>query len=100
VLATLNVFFRDVRYFYEAALLAWFYATPVFYPFEILSPPVQALLRWNPMFVLIEVFRLPLYAGTAPALSVVAIGALEAALMLAAGCWVFTRYEPRFVDYV
>jgi ABC-type polysaccharide/polyol phosphate export permease len=100
VLATMNVFFRDVRYFYEAALLAWFYGTPVFYPFEILSPPVQALLRWNPMFVLIDIFRLPLYAGTAPALGTVAIGALEAGLMLAAGWWVFTRYEPRFVDYV
>src|SRR5262245_33620783 len=30
-LATAHVFFRDVRWFYESALLAGFYITPIFY---------------------------------------------------------------------
>lgn len=100
LLATVNVFFRDVRYFYEAALLALFYATPVFYPIEILPPAAYAVLRWNPMHVLVDVFRLPLYGGAAPPWTTLAIACGEAAAMLAIGLAVFRRYETRFVDYV
>lgn len=99
-LATLNVFFRDVRYLYEAALLAWFYATPIFYPIEILPPTARAILRWNPMYVLVDVFRTPLYAGVAPSWSTVVIAATEAALMLALGWTTFRRYQAHFIDYV
>jgi len=100
LLATLNVFFRDVRYFYEAALLAWFYATPVFYPVAIAPPRVQALLRWNPMYVLVEVFRAPLYAGTAPGWGTLALATTESLLALALGWGIFRRYQARFIDYV
>jgi ABC-2 type transport system permease protein len=99
-LATLNVFFRDVRYLYEAALLAWFYATPIFYPIDILPPAARAILRWNPMYVLVDVFRMPLYAGVAPPWPTVAIAAAEAALALAVGWTTFRRYQARFIDYV
>src|SRR5690349_6532887 len=88
-LGTLNVFFRDVRYFYEAALLAWFYGTPIFYPIDVLSPRARAVLQWNPMYVLVEVFRTPLYSGTAPAPGIVVTATLEAAVMVLAGWWIF-----------
>lgn len=100
LLATLNVFFRDVRYLYEAALLAWFYATPVFYPFEILPAGARAILRWNPMYVLVDVFRTPLYAGVAPPWTTLALAAGESTLALAVGWTVFRRYQARFIDYV
>ncbi len=99
-MATLNVFFRDVRYLYEAALLAWFYATPVFYPIDILPPHVRAVLRWNPMTVLVDVFRVPLYAGVPPAWTTVAAAILQSSIALAVGWTVFRRYQARFIDYV
>ncbi len=100
LLATLNVFFRDVRYFYEAALLAWFYATPIFYPISILPPGVHLVLQWNPMYPLVELFRGPLYAGTAPAAGTLALAAAESLLTLALGWAIFRHYQARFVDYV
>lgn len=99
-LTTLNVFFRDVRYFYEAGLLAWFYGTPIFYPIEVLSPRARALLQWNPLYVLVEVFRAPLYAGTAPAPAIIATAIFEAGAMAFLGWWIFRRYQARFVDYI
>jgi ABC-2 type transport system permease protein len=99
-LATLNVFFRDVRYFYEAALLAWFYGTPVFYPIEVLSPRARAVLQWNPLYVLVDVFRTPIYAGTAPEPAIVLTAVIEAIGMAAIGWVVFRRYQARFVDYI
>jgi ABC-type polysaccharide/polyol phosphate export permease len=99
-LATLNVFFRDVRYFYEAALLAWFYGTPIFYPIEVLSPRAHAILQWNPMYLLVDVFRTPIYAGLPPAPSVVLAASLEAGAMALFGWWIFRRHQARFVDYI
>src|SRR5574337_2095715 len=49
LVGTFNVFFRDVKYFYEAGLLAWFYATPIFYPPEIIPDKFKSLLHMNPM---------------------------------------------------
>ena len=34
LLAALHVYFRDIRYIVQAALLAWFYVTPVIYPLD------------------------------------------------------------------
>ena len=100
LLGTLNVFFRDVRYFYEAGLLAWFYGTPIFYPIDVLSPRARAVLQWNPMHVLVEVFRAPLYGGTAPATGIVVTATLEASAKALLGWWIFRRYQARFVDYI
>jgi len=99
-LATLNVFFRDVRYFYEAALLAWFYATPIFYPVTILAPRTRAILQCNPLYVLIEVFRAPLYAGTPPSWGTLAIAATESLGALVLGWGVFRRYQAHFIEYI
>ncbi len=99
-LTTLNVFFRDVRYFYEAALLAWFYGTPIFYPIDVVSPNARAILQWNPMYVLVEVFRTPIYAGIPPAPEIIATATIEALATVIFGWWIFRRYQPRFVDYI
>jgi ABC-2 type transport system permease protein len=99
-LTTLNVFFRDVRYFYEAALLAWFYGTPIFYPMDVVSPRARAILQWNPMYVLVDVFRTPIYAGIPPAPEMVVTAAVEALATVVFGWWIFRRYQARFVDYI
>lgn len=99
-LATLNVFFRDVRYFYEAGLLAWFYGTPIFYPIDVLSPRARAVLQWNPTYVLVDVFRTPIYAGTAPSTANIVTAVVEAIGMLLFGWWIFRRYQARFVDFI
>ncbi len=100
VLTTLNVFFRDVRYLYEAGLLAWFYATPVFYPIGIVPEKQRIFIELNPLVPVIETFRAPLYGGVAPSARSV-IGALAAATVaLSLGIILFKRYERRFIDYI
>ena len=54
--AGLQVYFRDVRYLLTAAMIAWFYVTPVFYPLDAvggLRPWVEA----NPMTGVVLLFR-------------------------------------------
>jgi ABC-type polysaccharide/polyol phosphate export permease len=100
LLGTFNVFFRDVKYFYEAGLLAWFYATPIFYPAEIIPSHFQLLLTLNPMYGLLESLRAPIYQGIAPASLALVSGLALSLTTLAVGWFVFHRFESRFIHYV
>ncbi len=54
LLATLNVFFRDVGQIVDVFFQGIFWATPIVYPVSILSPSVQQALSWNPLFPLVR----------------------------------------------
>ena len=53
LLATLNVFFRDIGQLSDVFFQALFWATPIVYPLSILSERVQEILSWNPVFPLV-----------------------------------------------
>ncbi len=100
LVGTFNVFFRDVKYFYEAGILAWFYATPIFYPPEIIPDKFKFLLHVNPMYGFLESLRAPIYRGTAPPADVLIPGLALSLATLAIGWAVFHRFEGRFIHYV
>jgi len=53
LMATLNVFFRDIGQLTDVFFQALFWATPIVYPLSILSERVQGMLSWNPIFPLV-----------------------------------------------
>lgn len=69
VLAALHVYSRDVRYLVQAAVVVWFYVTPIIYPLTL----AKGLSRWlavNPLTGVVELFRAATVgadAGTAAA---------------------------------
>jgi len=99
-LAALNVFFHDVRYFFEAGLLIWFYATPIVYPAEAVPTRYASLLWLNPLYWLIEVLRAPLYEGTAPTTTALGAAGFCAVASLTAGWLLFNRLDRRFYLYL
>ena len=100
LLGTFNVFFRDVKHFYEAGVLAWFYATPIFYPPEIIPDKFKFLLYVNPMYPLLESLRAPLYRASAPPVDLLILGLTISLFTLFLGWAVFHRLEARFIYYV
>ncbi len=100
LVGTLNVFFRDVKYFYEALIMVWFYATPVFYPPEIIPEQFRFLLQMNPIRILLETLRIPLYQGTLPPTGLLIQGLAISLVTLAVGWLIFHRFEARFIHYV
>jgi homopolymeric O-antigen transport system permease protein len=99
-IGTLNVFFRDVQFFYDAALAAWFYATPIFYPADIIPSSRRIILHLNPIYEIVRAFRSPLYLAEPPrALTLVTSLAIAVGTLLF-GWWIFHRYEDRFINYV
>ena len=99
-LSSVVVFFADVLPMYEIVLTAWLYLTPIIYPIDLLPEPIQAVLRFNPLLPIIEVFRAPLYEGRPPDLSTLAYASAVAIVALVLGWWMFTRKSREFSTYV
>ena len=100
LIAALSVFFRDVMHLWSVVLTAWTYATPLFYPIEILPDFLAPLMQFNPMYHYVTYFREIALWGTTPSLeqNLICIGFAAAALIL--GYVVFRAKEKKFILYV
>ena len=100
VLSSMSVRFRDVTHLYSVLVMAWMYATPVFYPIEAVPESVARFIRINPMFVFINLFRQLLLYGNVPDLGQWILGAAMALGMFALGTWIFSRLQKSFINYI
>jgi lipopolysaccharide transport system permease protein len=99
IVAVLHAHFRDVEPILAAALLPWFFLTPIF--FQVDSLPGLADHRWaetvlewvNPVAPFIEAVRSVLYDGSAPSLGVLAYVLVAAVAALLIGRAVFARLQ-------
>lgn len=96
LVAALAVFFADVLDIYEVLLNAFFYLTPIIYPVSILPEQLQKIERFNPMFLFIDGFRVPLIEGRLPDPGGVLVGTVSALAITAAGWTLFTRLMDQF----
>jgi ABC-type polysaccharide/polyol phosphate export permease len=99
IVSVLHAYFRDVAPVLAAALLPWFFLTPIYYepttiPFFASHPAVRWLLEWvNPVAPFIEAMRWAVYGGSRGQWGWILYAALAAAVALALGTLVFRRGE-------
>jgi ABC-2 type transport system permease protein len=122
LLSAVNVYLRDTQHFLDLALLAWFWMTPIVYPFMLVGGRDEwwvKLYMCNPVTAIVLVFQRTLYARVdAPddssrfghlqsilpdwsmgeyALYVLAVAAFASVLLLFA-LYVFGRLENNFAE--
>ena len=69
LLAAVNVYLRDTQHLLELALLAWFWATPIVYPYRLAADKLENLdwvYRLNPMTPIVLTFQRAIYNETTP----------------------------------
>jgi len=99
IVAVLHAYFRDVAPILTAALLPWFFLTPIFFEpdkfgFVEHHAWVKTLLEWvNPIAPFVQGFRSILYNGRAPTTGQLIYVFVAAALAVALGSLVFRRLE-------
>lgn len=96
LLSTLAVFFVDLVYIFNVLLLVWFYLTPIIYPLSIIPERFLPLFRLNPLLHLLQLFRLLIYEGTMPSLTLWGATFLLALITFGAGWLIFTRKVDEF----
>ncbi len=100
LLSALSVFFRDVMHLWGVVLTAWTYATPLFYPAEILPGWVLSLEVFNPMFHFVGYIREALLYQRPPSLELNGLCLACGLLSLIVGIVVFSRTQRKFILYI
>ncbi|HPS01146.1 MAG TPA: ABC transporter permease [Candidatus Sumerlaeota bacterium] len=116
LVSSLNVFYRDVESLSEVGLQAWFYATPIVYPAQLVHKAVESgqlpgwvePLYWlNPMTPICVAFRRvllysapPLEVSDSTLLFYLGVAAITTTALFLISRWVFSQGSRRFADEV
>ena len=96
--ASLNVLFRDIEFIVAAALVPWFFLTPVIYPLSQFASHrhVIAAIHWaNPLSPAVQAVRAPLFQGQMPFWGDALYLVVSCVLALALGAFVFKRVDDQ-----
>lgn len=100
ILSALYIFFRDIQYLYRIFTQIVMYGSAIFYSIDILPQNLQALFYCNPIFVCITYFRSIVLHNTVPDLWLHLLLAGYAIVLFGIGCWVYKKYNYKFLYYV
>jgi len=97
LVASIDVFFRDLEHLIEVFLTLLFYISPIFYPVEKVPDRWEPLFQLNPLASLIDAWRGLFLNNTLPGVDLwpALVFTLGATIV---GGSIFRRLEPRFAD--
>lgn len=98
LLATLNVFFRDLAQLISPVLMVVLYATPILYPASLIPPFAAPILAANPVADLVSLFRASLFGGPLPPTGRLLFWTAAALAFAIASHRLFRRSRPVFSD--
>lgn len=97
ILSVLVTYFRDMVHLYGIFLTALMYATPIFYPVSMLPPTAVIIIKFNPLYHVIAMFRDVMYYGNLPTLRDNLVCLSFAVLSMGLGLLVFKKYQDNLV---
>ena len=100
ILSALFVFFRDIQYLWTVCTQMLMYVSAVFYTIEQFEPEVQKFFSLNPLYLFITYFRQIVIDGIIPSPIFHLLIALDVIIALGIGCWMYRKYNHRFLYYV
>ncbi|MEF2968143.1 ABC transporter permease [Paenibacillus sp. M1] len=99
-LATINVFFRDMKHLYSIILTVIMYMTPIFYPASIIPDRYKFIIEINPLFNVVVMFRALIMEGTLPSFNIAGITLLYSCCICFFGLFVFYKKQDKFIFYI
>ena len=100
LLSSSMVFFRDTQFLWGILNMIWMYATPIFYPENILPEKFRFIHYVNPLYHFLKNARMCLLDGFSPEPAAYAQSLLVATMMLTVGTLVFRKTQDKFVLYL
>ena len=98
--ASLDVYYRDVRYLVEASALVIFWIVPVFYSLESIPKRYHLLYTLNPIAVVAVTSRQILLDARAPSFDLFFQLSAISFLYVAVGLAIFRWFERDLADYL
>lgn len=100
ILSALFIFFKDIQYLYRLFTQVVMYGSAIFYSIDIMPQHLQILFYCNPIFVCITYFRSIVLHNAVPDLRLHLLLAGYAVVLFGIGCWVYKKYNYKFLYYV
>ncbi len=100
ILSALFVFFRDIQYLWSVFTQLLMYMSAIFYTIEHYSYTVQCLFLLNPIYLFIRYFRKIVIDATIPTIWFHLLMGVDVLIVLGIGCWMYKKYNHRFLYYV
>lgn len=100
ILSALFIFFKDIQYLYRLFTQVVMYGSAIFYNIDIMPQHLQTLFYCNPIFVCITYFRSIVLYDAVPDLRLHLLLVGYALLLFGIGCWVYKKYNYKFLYYV
>ena len=99
ILSTISVFLRDIFYIYGIVLTLWQYFTPIFYDIKMISPDLQMLFNFNPLYQFISFTRDIILYNKMPCLESWLWCGGYALIFFIFGCVIFRAKQDKFIYY-
>jgi len=100
LLATANVFYRDVTQLVVYVVMLGFFLTPIFYSPTVIPVAIRPFALSNPIAVLVISYRHILFENRLPSASAMAYLAVTALVLLGIAQLVYNRYKDSFGEYL
>lgn len=100
ILSALFVFFRDIQYLWSVFTQLLMYLSAIFYTIDQYPYTVQCLFLLNPVYLHIRYFRKIVIDGEIPTIWFHLLMLAYVAVVLGLGCWMYKKYNTRFLYYV
>lgn len=100
ILSALFMFFRDIQYLWSVFTQLLMYMSAIFYTIDHYSYAVQCLFLANPIYLFIRYFRKIVIDATIPTVWFHLLMAADVVIVLALGCWMYKKYNHKFLYYI
>lgn len=97
ILSAITVKFRDIMHLYSVFLTALTYLTPVIYPMSILPGWLYKIVMLNPLTNILMMFRDVMLNNRIFSISQLVVGAVETAIVIVLGFYVFYKNQDSFI---
>lgn len=100
VLSALYVFFQDMQYLWTIFTQLLMYLSAIFYSIDTFPEKIRILFLMNPVYLFIRYFRKIVIEATIPTLAFHGLMAFFAFAVLGLGCFMYKKYNQKFLYYV
>jgi ABC-type polysaccharide/polyol phosphate export permease len=100
MIATLNVFYRDVEQMVGLGTMLLFYLTPVFYSPQVIGERFRILFTLNPVAVLVQGYRQILFYGQTPDWGSLLFAGGIGCLLFGLGYFIYNRQLSNVFDTI
>lgn len=99
IISGINVFLRDIEQMLGLVMMGWLFFTPIFYSPSFVPPKYLFLLKLNPVYHLVEGYRLALLTGRALPAGDFLYFAAVSVVTFGLGGMFFRKLKPWFAEF-